>query len=44
MGKIGWSFILVFCAAVAVDQYLNHGYYTDGAMAMVRQIRSSFGW
>lgn len=44
MGKFGWSVILFFGAVVAADQYLNDGYYTDGAMMMVRQIRNSFGW
>jgi hypothetical protein len=44
MGKLGWPVVVLFCAAVAADQYLNYGYYTDGAMAMFRQIRNSFGW
>jgi hypothetical protein len=44
MGKFGWSVILVLVAAIAADQYLNYGYYTDGAIMMVRQIRASFGW
>jgi hypothetical protein len=44
MGKLGWSAILLLLAALAADQYLNHGYYTDGGLAMVRQIRYSFGW
>jgi hypothetical protein len=44
VGKFGWSLLLIFCAAIAADQYLNYGYYTDGAVAMMRQIRNSFGW
>jgi len=44
MGKLGWAAIFVFCAALAADQYFNYGYYTDGALAMLRQIRYSFGW
>jgi hypothetical protein len=31
------------CAIVA-DQYFNFGYYTDGALSALRQIRHSFGW
>jgi hypothetical protein len=44
MGKLGWSAILLFLAAVVADRYLNNGYYTDGGLAMLRQIRYSFGW
>jgi hypothetical protein len=44
MGKFGWSVVTIVIGAVAADQYLNNGYYTDGAMAMLRQIRNSFGW
>jgi hypothetical protein len=44
MGKLGWTAIFVVCAALAADQYFNDGYYTDGALAMLRDIRSSFGW
>jgi hypothetical protein len=34
---------LVLLAASQVDQYLTHGRYTDATMAMLRQIRHSFG-
>lgn len=44
MGKLGWSAILVVLAAIAADRYFNQGYYTDGGLAMLRQIRYSFGW
>ena len=44
MGKFGWSVLTILIGAVAADQYLNNGYYTDGTMAMLRQIRNSFGW
>ena len=44
VGKLGGSFVLAICAAVAADRYLNDGNYTDGVIAMARQIRSSFGW
>jgi hypothetical protein len=44
MGKFGWVVIFGLCAAFAADQYWNYGYYTDGAIAMLRQIRNSFGW
>jgi hypothetical protein len=30
--------------AVQLDQHYEGGFYTDGALAMVRQIRHSFGW
>ena len=42
MGKLGWSAILILLAAVTADQYLNHGYYTDGTLAMIREIWYSF--
>jgi len=44
MGKLGWTAIIVFCAVVAADQHFNDGYVTDGAFAMLRQIRYAFGW
>jgi bacteriorhodopsin len=34
---------LLIAAAVAADQYYNYGYYTDGALAMLHQMRRSFG-
>jgi hypothetical protein len=34
---------LVLLGAVLLDQYLSYGLYTDGALAMLRQIRHSFG-
>jgi hypothetical protein len=34
---------LVLLGASQLDQYFTHGRYTDAAMAMVRQIRHSFG-
>jgi hypothetical protein len=36
--------ILIIGAAIAADQYLNSGYYTDGATAMLREIKQSFGF
>ena len=44
MGKFGWAVIFFLCAAYAADQYWYYGYYADNTMAMLRQIRSSFGW
>ena len=44
MGKLGWSAIFILGAAFAADRYFNYGYYTDGAIIMLRQIRNSFGW
>ena len=44
MGKFGWAVMGVLVAAYVADQYWNHGYYTDGALAMLRHIRHSFGW
>jgi hypothetical protein len=36
--------IVVILAAIAVDQYLYSGLYTDAAMSMLREIRHSFRW
>jgi hypothetical protein len=44
MGKLSWTAIFVLGAALAADQYWNYGYYTDGTMNMLGQIRRSFGW
>lgn len=44
MGKFSWIVIFVLCAALAADRYWNYGYFTDGALSMLRQIRTSFGW
>jgi bacteriorhodopsin len=35
--------VLLIAAAVAADHYYNYGYYTDGALAMLLQMRHSFG-
>jgi hypothetical protein len=43
MGKGILTAVLIFGAAVAADQYYNFGYYTDGTLAMLRQIQHSFG-
>lgn len=43
MGRFGWIFISIFCAALAADQYWNYGHYTDAALSMLQQIRTSFG-
>jgi hypothetical protein len=34
---------LALLGASQLDQYLTHGRYTDVAMAMLRQMRHSFG-
>jgi hypothetical protein len=34
--------VLVLFGTSQLDQYLTNGRYTDGAMAMLRQIRHSF--
>jgi hypothetical protein len=34
----------VMFIAVQVDQHYDSGFYTDGVLAMLRQIRHSFGW
>lgn len=44
MGKVGWTVIIILGAALAADQYWNYGHYTDGAIAVLRQIQHSFGW
>lgn len=41
MGKLGWSAIFVILAALAADQYLDNGYYTNGGLAMLREIQNS---
>ncbi|MGF6432264.1 hypothetical protein ABIE91_007484 [Bradyrhizobium elkanii] len=35
--------VLVVLGASQVDQYLTHGRYTDATLAMLRQMRHSFG-
>jgi hypothetical protein len=35
--------VLLIAAAIAADEYYNYGYYTDGALAMLHQMRHSFG-
>jgi hypothetical protein len=42
VGKFGWTAIGVLVAAFVADQYWNYG-YTDGALAMLRHIKHSFG-
>ena len=44
MDKIGLAAIGVLVAALVADQYWNYGYYTDGALGMLRHIKHSFGW
>jgi hypothetical protein len=44
MGKLGVTAVIVFAIALAADQYWNYGYYTDGALSALHQIRHSFGW
>ena len=43
MGKGISVAVLAIVAAVAAGQYFNFGYYTDGTLAMLRQIQHSFG-
>ncbi len=35
---------VVLYIAAQVDQHYDHGFYTNGVLTMVRQIRHSFGW
>jgi hypothetical protein len=44
MGKLGLTVITVLVAAAMADHYWNYGHYTDGALAMLRHIKHSFGW
>jgi hypothetical protein len=44
MGKPGFIAIIAFGCAVVADQYWYYGYYTDGALGALQQIRHSFGW
>ena len=41
MSKLVWIVILI-AAAWVVDESLNHGYYTDGALRMFSHMRRSF--
>jgi len=36
--------IFIVGAAIAADEYFTSGYYTDGALAMLGQIRQAFGF
>jgi len=36
--------ILIIVGALAADQYFNFGYYSDGTIAMLRQLQHSFGF
>ena len=36
--------ILMIGAGVAADEYYNFGYYTVGALSMLRELRHSFGF
>lgn len=44
MGKFGWTVIGVLVAAFVADQHWNYGRYTDSALAVLREIKRSFGW
>ena len=44
MGKLGWTAIAILCAAWFADHYYNSGYFTEGALKMLREIRHAFGW
>ena len=35
--------VVLVLGASQVDQYFCQGYYTDGALAMLKQMRHSFG-
>jgi hypothetical protein len=35
--------VLLIAAAIVADEYYNYGHYTDGTLAMLHQIRHSFG-
>jgi hypothetical protein len=34
--------ILIISVVVIADQYFTNGFYTDGALSMLRQMRHSF--
>jgi len=42
MNKVIWTAILIAGACV-LDEYLNHGYYTDTALTILRQMRHAIG-
>jgi hypothetical protein len=44
MGKFALAAISVLVAGAMADHYWNYGFYTDGALAMLRHIKHSFGW
>jgi hypothetical protein len=45
MGGKGFLIAIgIIVAAVAADQHYNAGYYTDGTLAMLGQIKQAFGF
>jgi hypothetical protein len=44
MGKQSLVVIIIIACAIAADQYWNYGFYTDGTLRALHQIRHSFGW
>jgi hypothetical protein len=36
--------IFIVGGVIAADEYFTSGYYTDGALAMLGQIRQAFGF
>ena len=43
MGKTFLAAVIAFGLLIAADQFYNYGLYTDIALAMLHQLRHSFG-
>ena len=44
MGKTGLIILIALCAAVAADEYFNHGRHNESVLATLRQIQRALGW
>jgi hypothetical protein len=44
MSKIVVITAMLFAAWIADQYYYNYGFFTDGLLSMLREIRHSFGW
>jgi hypothetical protein len=42
MIKLGSAALVSLVALIAADQYFYFGFYTDGVLALLRQVRHSF--
>ena len=42
--KPGLAAILIFLGAIVADRHWNFGFYTDGAIGLLVEVRRSFGY